>query len=167
MKRGGFTLIELLVSIALFGLIAVFLFGTIDELRKQQEFYKQKEGVVARKNRIVSLMRTDFDRPKSLTVSDSATKEFTVVSVSGANRSLYGVDRPNVVWLVLKKENSLVRLESPYPITLPLSPEAFYLTHSDVIGKQCELFRVYDSPKHRLIYLKFENESPLMVEVVK
>ncbi|MGZ8545930.1 MAG: PulJ/GspJ family protein [Sulfuricurvum sp.] len=167
MKRGGFTLIELLVSIALFGLIAVFLFGTIDELRKQQGFYKQKEAVVAQKNRIVSLLRTDFDRPKSLAVSDSTTKEFTVVSVSGANRSLYGVDRPNVVWLVLKNDNTLVRLESPYPITLPLSPEAFYLTHNDVIGKQCELFRLYDSPKHRLIYVKFENESPLMVEVVK
>lgn len=167
MKRGAFTLVELLVSIALFGLIAVLLFGTIDELRKQQGFYKQKEAFVSQKNRIVSLLRTDFDRPQSLVVSDSGTKEFTVVSVSGANRSLYGVDRPNVVWLVLKNDTTLVRLESPSPITLPLAPEALYLTHIDVIGKHCELFRVYDSAKHRLIYLKFENESPLMVEVVK
>lgn len=166
MKK-GFTLVELLVSIALFGLIAVLLFGTIDELRKQQKFYKEKEGIVVRKNRIVSLMRTDFDRSQSLRVSDSSTKEFTVVSVSGANRSLYGIDRPYVLWVVLKNNNTLVRLESAYPITLPLSPNALYVTHSDIIGEDCEVFRVYDSKAHRLVYVKFANESPLIVETVK
>lgn len=166
MKK-GFTLVELLVSIALFGLIAVLLFGTIDEFRKQQKFYKEKEGIVVRKNRIVSLMRTDFDRSLSLTVSDSTTKEFTVVSVSGANRSLYGIDRPYVLWVVLKNNNTLVRLESAYPITLPLSPNALYVTHSDIIGEECEVFRVYDSKAHRLVYVKFANESPLIVETVK
>lgn len=165
--RKGFTLVELLVSIALFGLIAVLLFGTIDELRKQQGFYKEKEGAVVRKNRIVSLMRTDYDRAQSLLAFDSSTKEFTVVSVSGANRSLYGIDRPYVLWVVLKNNNTLVRLESAYPIVLPLNSESLYLIHSDVIGEECELFRVYDSPKRRLIYLKFVNESPLIVETVK
>jgi prepilin-type N-terminal cleavage/methylation domain-containing protein len=165
--RRGFTLVELLVSIALFGLIAVLLFGTIDELRKQQGFYKEKEGIVVRKNRIVSLLRTDFDRPQSLTVSNSSTKEFTAVSVNGANRSLYEIDRPYLLWLVLKNNNTLIRLESAYAITLPLAPESLYLVHSDVIGENCELFRVYDSPKRRLIYVKFANESPLIVETVK
>ncbi len=165
--RRGFTLVELLVSIALFGLIAVLLFGTIDELRKQQGFYKEKEGVVVRKNRIVSLLRTDFDRSQSLTVTDSSTKEFTAVSVNGSNRSLYGIDRPTVLWVVLKNNNTLVRLESAYPILLPLNPESLYLIHRDVVGEECELFRVYDSPKRRLIYLKFVNESPLIVETVK
>ena len=166
MKK-AFTLVELLVSIALFGLIAVLLFGTIDELRKQQGFYQEKEGVVVRKNRIVSLLRTDFDRPQSLFVSDSSTKEFTAVSVSGASRSLYGIDRPYLLWLVLKNNNTLVRLESAYPISLPLNPDSLYLVHRDVIGKDCELFRVYDSAKRRLIYVKFVNESPLIVETVK
>jgi len=165
--RKGFTLVELLVSIALFGLIAVLLFGTIDELRKQQGFYKQKEGLIVQKNRTVSLLRSDFDRPQSVTIPVSANKDFDSVFITGSNRSLYGVDRPYVVWLILKSDNTLIRLESPHPIVLPLRPEALYLTHSDVIGKHCELFRIYDSPKQRLVYLKFENESPLMVETTK
>jgi len=166
MKK-GFTLIELLVSIALFGLIALLMFGTIDNLRKQLTFYKQKERVIVHKNKILSLMRTDFDRPQSLVLLNTGNKDFNTVSISGSNRSLYEVDRPNVLWIVLKENNTLIRLESPYPITVPLSPESFYLTHSDVIGEECEVFRVYDSSEKRLIYVKFANESPLIMETVK
>lgn len=167
MKRKAFTLVELIVSIALFGLIAVFLFGTIDGLRKQQAFYQKKESLIAQKNQILSLLRTDLDRPQSVNVSATNSKDFNIVSITGSNRSLYGIDRPNVLWVILKNDNTLVRLESPYKITLPLPPEALYVTHSDVIGAHCELFRLYDSSRHRLIYLKFENQSPLIVEAAK
>lgn len=167
MKRKAFTLVELIVSIALFGLIAVFLFGTIDGLRKQQTFYQQKESLIAQKNQILSLLRTDLDRPQSVGVSATNSKDFNIVSITGSNRSLYGIDRPYVLWIVLKNDNTLVRLESPYKIILPLPPEALYMTHSDVIGVHCELFRLYDSSRHRLIYLKFENQSPLIVEAAK
>jgi len=167
MKRNAFTLIELVVSIALFGLITVFLFGTIDELRKQQTFFQKKEIVIEKKNQIVSLLRTDFDRAQSVTVVASMNKDYDSASIAGSNRSLYGINRSYVTWLVLKADNTLVRLESSSPITLPIKPEALYWIHSDLIAKQCELFRVYDSPKNRLIYLKFENQSPLMVETTK
>jgi len=166
MKK-GFTLIELLVSIALFGLIALLMFGTIDNLRKQLTFYKEKERIIVQKNKILSLMRTDFDRPQSLTLSSTGNKDFNTAFIAGSNRSLYAVDRPHVVWIVLKENHTLTRLESPYPITLPLGPDAPYLVHSDVIGEECEFFRVYDSSKHRLVYVKFANEPPLMVETVK
>lgn len=167
MRRNAFTLIELVVSIALFGLITVFLFGSIDELRKQQLFFQKKEVVIEKKNQIVSLLRTDFDRSQSVTVVASMSKDYDSVSIAGSNRSLYGMDRPYVTWLVLKADNMLVRLESSSPIILPIQPEALYSIHSDLIAKQCELFRVYDSPKHRLVYLKLENQSPLVVETSK
>jgi prepilin-type N-terminal cleavage/methylation domain-containing protein len=167
MRRNAFTLVEVVVSIALFGLITVFLFGAIDELRKQQSFFQQKEALISKKNQIISLLRTDVDRAQAINVTASTSKDFDQISISGSNRSLYGIDRPFVIWVVLKAHNTLLRLESAYPITLPIRPEALYLTHSDLIGKQCELFRLYDSPKHRLIYLKFENQSPLIVETAK
>jgi len=167
MKRNGFTLIELVVSIALFGLITVFLFGVIDELRKQQTFFQQKEVVIEKKNQIVSLLRTDFDRAQSVTVSPSMSKDFDSISITGSNRSLYGIDRPYVKWVVLKSDNTLVRLESSSLITIPIAPEALYSIHSDRVAKQCELFRMYDSPKHRMLYLKVQNQSPLIVETSK
>ena len=167
MKRHAFTLIELLVSIALFGLIAVFLFGSIDGLRKQQVFFKKKEILLSGKNQILSLLRTDFDRAKLVTVSKSASQDFDTVLITGSNRSLYKIDRPNVAWVILKANNTLVRLESSTPIVIPLTPESMYLTHADAISKHCEIFRIYDSPQNQLIYLKFENQSPLIAEIRK
>lgn len=167
MKRRAFTLVELLVSITLFGLIAVFLFGSIDSLRKQQNYVKKKEAVLSHKNQILSLLRTDFDRAKLLVISKSSSKDFDTVLISGSNRSLYKINQPNVVWIVLKADNTLVRLESSSPITIPLTTEAMYLMHTDVIGKHCEIFRIYDSAKQRLAYVKFESGSPLIVETMK
>lgn len=167
MRRQAFTLIELLVSIALFGLIAVFLFGSIDELRKQQVFFKKKESQLSQKNLILSILRTDFDRAKQVTVSHNTNKDFDSGIISGSNRSLYNIDRPNVAWVILKIDNTLIRLESSYPILLPLTAGTMYLTHSDVIGNHCEIFRIYNSAQNQLIYLKFENQAPLMIEVQK
>ena len=167
MRRNAFTLIELIISIALFGLISIFLFGAIEGLRKQQDFFQKKEELIKQENQILSLLRTDLDRPKSLTVSATGSKDFDTVSINGSNRSLYGIDRPFVMWIILKVDNTLVRLESAYPITLPIRPEALYLIHSDYIAKRCEIFRVYDSPKNRLVYLKSENHSPLVIETAK
>jgi len=166
MKK-GFTLVELLVSILLFGLITVILFGTIDNLRAQLSFYKEKERHLGEKNQILSLMRSDFDRPASLKILTTSEKEFNTVSISGSNRSLYGMYRPHVIWMVLKQDRTLIRLESASPITLPIRPESLYQIHSDVIGESCELFRVYESSKNRLIYLKFENTPPYIVETAK
>lgn len=167
MKRQAFTLVELLVSIALFGLIAIFLFGSIDGLRKQQDFVKKKEAVLAQKNQILSLLRTDFDRAKLLSISKSASIDFDTVLISGSNRSLYKINQPNVAWIILKADNTLVRLESASSIIIPLTDEAMYFTHADVIGKHCEIFRIYDSAKQRLVYVKFENQAPLVIEVQK
>lgn len=167
MKRNAFTLVELLVSIVLFGLIAIFLFGAIDELRNQQSFFKKKEEILERKNQIVSLLRSDLDRVQSVSVSASTSKDFDSLSITGSNRSLYGIDSPFVAWVILKADNTLIRLESSNPITIPIRPEMLYLTHSDLIAKHCEIFRMYDSPQQRLVYLKLENQSPLIVEIKK
>lgn len=167
MKRNAFTLIELLVSIALFGMITIFMFGAIDQLRKQHIFFEKKEVIVSKKNQILSLLRTDIDRVQSIRVFASSSKDFDSVSITGSNRSLYGIDSPFVTWIILKEENTLVRLESSSSINIPITSDKLYTIHSDIIAKRCEIFRLYDSPKQRLLYLKFENQSPLILEVMK
>jgi prepilin-type N-terminal cleavage/methylation domain-containing protein len=167
MKRSAFTLIELLISIALFGLITVFMFGAIDELRNQHTFFQEKEEIISKKNQILSLLRRDLNLASSVRVIASSSRDFDTVTILGSNLSLYGSDRPYVVWLILKADNTLLRLESLAPITLPIKPEALYRIHSDRIEKNCEQFRLYDSPHHRLIYVKFTDQSPLMLEVMK
>jgi prepilin-type N-terminal cleavage/methylation domain-containing protein len=166
MKK-GFTLVELLVSIAIFGLIAMLMFGTIDNLRKQLTFYQNKEAQIVHKNRILSLLRSDFDRPKTLKIIRSSENAYDTILIDGSNRSLYGMNDPYVVWMILKKTQSLVRLESSGPITLPIPPESLYQIHSDTIGNECEIFRVYDSNQSRLVYLKFFDNAPFVVQTSK
>lgn len=167
MKRPAFTLIELLISIALFGLITVLLFGTIDNLRTQVTFYQDKEKQLIDKNRVLSLIRSDFDRVKTLTLLNSSGKNYITASLIGSEHSLYGIDHPYVVWTVLQNKHRLVRLESAFAISLPVDPDKRYLIHSDVIGEECAVFRVYESSSRRLIYLKLDNHSPLLVETAK
>ncbi|HEX5330202.1 PulJ/GspJ family protein [Sulfuricurvum sp.] len=167
MNRKAFTLVEVLISILLFGLISIFLFGAIDQIRNQQTFFKTKEGIIEQKNKIVSLMQSDFDRAQSVAVSSSSNNNFDTASIIGSNRSLYGSDAPFVTWVILKADNTLVRMESTAPISVPINPKALYATHSDPIAQHCEIFRIYDSPSHRLIFLKTEAHPPLMVEVAK
>jgi prepilin-type N-terminal cleavage/methylation domain-containing protein len=167
MKRSAFTLIELLVSIALFGLITVFMFGAIDELRKQYTFFEEKEAILAKKNQIISLLRRDLTLAPSVSVTASSSRDFDTVTIIGSNQSLYETDRPYVVWLILKAGNTLIRLESLHPIILPIKPEMLYRIQSDRIENNCEQFRIYDSLRHRLIYLKFTDKSPLILEVMK
>lgn len=165
--RGAFTLVELLISIALFGLITLFLFGSIDHLRKEQSFYEHQEKSLRNRSALMELLRSDLYRPRTLVVSRSNSRDYDALLITGSSRSLYGIERPNVAWIVLKQDNTLVRLESAEPITLPIRPEKLYLVHSDVIAKGCEIFRTYESSSGRLGYLKIENESPLVVEAVR
>lgn len=167
MKRSAFTLIELLVSIALFGMITVFMFGAIDELRNQNIFFQEKEVVISKKNRILSLLRRDLNLASSVSVAASSSRDFDTVTIVQSEQSLYGSDRPYVVWLILKMDNSLIRLESLAPITLPIKPQEVYAIHRDLIEKNCEQFRLFDSKNHRLIYVKFSDQSPLILEIMK
>jgi len=167
MTKRGFTLIELLISIVLFGLIVLLLFSVIDTLRKQLTFFKTKEQIIDSKNLVLSLFRDDFNRPLGLKIINGENKNFTLVMIDGSNRSLYGIDHPSVAWIVLKHNNTLVRLESAHPITLPIKPQLQYLVHSDVITKNCEIFRVYESAKNTFVYLRIDNQEPLMIETYK
>lgn len=166
MKK-AFTLIEVIVSVMLFSLIILVMFGSIDNLRQQHNFYEIKETKLTEKNRLVSLLRSDFDRATSITLNTDTDNRYTIASISGSNHSLYGIFEPYVTWLVLKEERRLIRIESPYPITLPIPEEALYQTHVDSAWSECERFRIYESAKHRLITFSFENESPVLIEVTK
>lgn len=165
--RKAFTLIEVIISVILFGLITLVMFATVDNLRKQHLFYEIQERKLIEKNRLISLLRSDFDRASAVTWSTDPDNHYTAAFVTGAGRSLYGIYEPYVLWLVLKDEHRLIRLESANPISLPIREEAQYLVHTDSIKTGCERFNIYEGAKTRLIDLAFENEAPVLIEVSK
>lgn len=157
----GFTLIELLVSVLLFSLIAAFLYGGIDQVRLTRLFYAEKGKEFTHHEQIRSLLYRDLAQADKMSVIDGDT-DHSIVLLQPDRHSLYGIALPNVVW-VMKKDNTLVRLESADPITVPLDPLKFYGVHSDTVATECTTFRVYTSSVGRFAALVCGNDK-IMVE---
>lgn len=163
--RRGFTLIELLVSVVLFGLIAAFLYGGIDQVRLMRLFYAEKGKEFTHHEQIRSLLYRDLAQADKMNVIEGDA-DHSIVMLQQDRHSLYGIALPNVVWLVMKKDNTLMRLESVDAITVPLDPLKFYGVHSDAVATGCTTFRVYGSAVGRFVVVicgkdKIMVETPL------
>ncbi|MDD5053103.1 MAG: prepilin-type N-terminal cleavage/methylation domain-containing protein [Sulfuricurvum sp.] len=158
----GFTLIELLVSIMLFGLIAAFLYGGIDQIRLIRSFYGTKGEKFETHERLRALLYRDLAQSDNVIISDVDT-DHNIITLQADRHSLYNIALTNIVWVV-RRDNTLVRLESAGTIHLPIDPVKFYGIHSDKVATDCQTFRVYESTTGRFATLVCANEV-IMVEV--
>lgn len=161
MKR-GFTLIELLVSVFLFSLIAVFLYGGIDQIRHIQLMYAEKGKEFSQHERIRSLLYRDLAQADEARIIAEDSEHSTLILMP-TRHTLHSIALPHVTWTILRENNTLVRLESAEPIVLPLDPATFYGVHKDAIASECTTFRVYESTSGRFAAL-FCKDLELMVE---
>jgi type II secretory pathway component PulJ len=151
-------LIELLVAIILFSLIAAFLYGGIDQVRLMRLFYTEKGKEFKHHERVRSLLYRDLAQADKMTIIDGDS-DHSIVSLQSERHSLYGIVFPNVVWLVMRKNNILIRLESAESIQIPLDPTKFYGIHSDIVATGCTTFRVYESSAGRFSSLMCGNDE--------
>ncbi|OYZ66068.1 MAG: hypothetical protein B7Y17_02245 [Sulfuricurvum sp. 24-42-5] len=165
MNRRGFTLIELLISVILFGLIATFMYGAIDQMRHAQRFYEKKQRALMENEKTRSLLYDDLIHAKKVTITGNHPY-YNVVAIDETQHALYGGDLVNVIWLVLKESNRLIRLESVNPLALPIDPSLLYGIHVNEIVQGCKTFRVYESEKGYLAGI-FSSGMSIMVEAPK
>lgn len=158
----GFTLVELLVSLTLFSLIAIFLVGGIDQIRLMRSFYAQKGEQFTHHERIRSLLYRDLAQTETLKRVEEDT-DHTIMILEPTRHTLYGITLPTVVWLVIRRDNTLIRLESAKPIQIPLDPTTLYEVHKDTIATGCTTFRVYESATGRFAALLCDDHE-IMVE---
>lgn len=156
--RSAFTLVELLVSVILFSLIFVFLYSEIDQVRSLREFYAKKENKFTQHERIRSLLFRDLAQADTMTILKE-DKDYTVIALKPQRESLYNIAVANVVWLVMKQNRTLTRLESAERIDLPIEPAKLYTVHSDIIANDCTTFKAYESNSSRFASLTCNNES--------
>ncbi|MGA9045221.1 prepilin-type N-terminal cleavage/methylation domain-containing protein [Sulfuricurvum sp.] len=161
--RRGFTLIELLVSLLLFSLIAIFLYGGIDQIRLMQLFYTEKGERFSEHERIRSLLYRDLAQADTMKIVEGDS-EHTLIMLEPTRQTLHQIALPHVAWLVMRQDNALIRLESAEPIHLPLDPTKFYGVHKDTIATGCTTFRGYESATGRFAAL-FCDDQEIMVEV--
>lgn len=108
-QRKAFTLIEVLISIALMGIIVVALFSVVKTLRVSNENLLHYLEGTKQENLGSEVMFRDIaasDGNLTIVKEDQAR-----LCINKTTNSLFGLAMAKVCWVVLKEDNSLIRIE--------------------------------------------------------
>ncbi len=156
LHRRGFTLIEVLISILLLGIIMVALFSVVSMMRDsnaQLYTYLQKAKKVTQSTKVLYLDIIASDGNITITKD-----EYSRVCMEETGNSLYGLSLAKVCWLVLKEDNTLVRVEGN-GYHLPTRYEE--KVEVDPVIKHIELFDLYHQKDKVIVLLKEKHKEPI------
>jgi prepilin-type N-terminal cleavage/methylation domain-containing protein len=159
-SKKAFTLIEVLISIVLVGLILPPLYKLITlmyDSNSQIYTYVKKQS---KESKIINIMYLDLlssDGNISIQKDD-----FSRVCINSTNNSLYGHPKSKVCWVVIKENNTLVRVEGK-DYRLPLDLEDNVEVYNSF--KNLELFDVYKNKSDVLVVLKQRKQKPIAFNI--
>jgi len=155
-NRKAFTLLEVLISIALLGIILPALFSTVDMLHNSNQHllkYLEKSKKITKATKVLYLDILGSDGNISI-----RKDEFTRLCMQETTNSLYALPVAKVCWVVLKKQNTLVRIEgNNYMLPLRVEQRVEVTTVMEAI----ELFDVYHSKDKVLVLLQQKGKEPI------
>ena len=157
-NKKGFTLIEVLISITLLSLVLMALYKSAEVLRKSnihlfEYLQKSTTSIKGSKTLLMDIMRADSN------ITIKTEDKFHRLTLENTANSLYGQAQAKVVWLVYKKENTLLRVEGGV-YDIPLKSEQH--VNIDIIAKNIELFKIYKSKTKTkiIVMIKVKNREP-------
>jgi len=154
--RTAFTLIEVLISIALLGIILPALYQSVTLLRDSNSqlfghLMKAKAETKATQTLFLDIASSDGN----LTLHKDA---FDRLCMEKTNNSLYGLSQAKVCWVVLKRNNTLVRAEGT-AFHLPAGMEE--KVEVDAVMKEMKLFDIYWKGDKVLVMLQQKGKAPV------
>ena len=165
MKK-AFTLVELIVSVILLGLIMLFVTSALYDVKNNITLF---EKVMKNNNQVGNtsdLLYQDILYANDITIKGN--KHYSILKLQSTH-SVYNIAKPYILWLVLKEDNRLIRIESAKPITLPIKEEDKQYIFVDKAIEKCNSFTVNLSKdnQHTLVYLHVKDNYPIVFEVLK
>jgi prepilin-type N-terminal cleavage/methylation domain-containing protein len=155
-KRKAFTLMEVLVSIALLGIILPALYQSVDMLRDSNQHLLEYLGKAKKVSKATQTLYLDIlSSDGNITIKKD---EFTRLCMEQTKNSLYALPIAKVCWVVLKKDNTLVRIEGN-AYNLPLGSEE--RVEINPIMKDVEVFDVYHQKDKILVLLQQQAKEPI------
>ena len=154
--RKAFTLLEVLISIGLLGIVIVALFSTVTMMRDSNAHlltYMEKAKKVTKATQVLYLDIISSDG--NMTIKKD---EYTRLCINETKSSLYALSLAKVCWLVIKKDNTLVRIEGN-DYTLPLRFED--KVEVNPVMKGVEIFDVYHQKDKVVVLLKQKSKEPI------
>ncbi len=156
LSRKAFTLIEVLISIALMGIVIVALFSAVEVLQNSNQHllkYLEKSKIITKATKVLyfDMMGSDGN----ITIQKD---EFSRVCMEETQNSLYALPAAKVCWVVLKKDNTLVRIEgNDYHVPL-LAEEKVEI---DPVMTGIKVFDIYHEKDKILVLMQQEGKEPI------
>ncbi len=144
MSRRAFTLIELMVSIALTVIVVLFLYKALATQEISNKVLAKNASTLHQTDQIFNLLYRDFLESNETKIAATFNKDYNILYLATKN-SLHDIPFVYVLYYVNAKNNTLVRLESAYPIKLPVDLEEIKYIFADVLIDKITKFRIFQS----------------------
>ncbi len=148
MSRRGFTLIELMVSIALTVIVVLFLYKALSNQEIANKILQKNAQAVQDKALLYELFLRDLAQAKSIKIEPLFNKNYRILYLTTTN-SLHQIPTAHVAYFVHEQNRTLVRLESAYPIKLPVPSENLKLIFADPLVSGVDRFIVEEVSANR------------------
>ena len=155
-NRKAFTLLEVLISIALMGIVIVALFSSVDMMQDSNQQLAQYLEKSKKTTNITKVLYMDMiDSDGNITITKD---EFSRVCIGETRNSLYALPSAKVCWIVLKKENTLARIEgNGYHLPLRLEERV----EIDPVMTGIEVFDLYHEKDKILVLIQQQGKEPI------
>ncbi len=144
MSRRAFTLIELMVSIALTVIVVLFLYKALATQEISNKVLTKNATSLHQTDQIFDLLYRDFLESNETKIATTFNKDYNILYLSTRN-SLHGIPFTYVIYYVNAKNKTLVRIESAYPIKLPVDLEKIKYIFVDPLVKKITKFKIFQT----------------------
>lgn len=158
----AFTLMEILVSIALFSILVLFLYQSLDMTQKSNQFYSDKLSQKKHENFIKKIFFDDhFNRIKiDLLKTDREDNQLLQFQTKNYYHNPF---YQNVIYMV-SREKKLLRVESKTKMDMEnLQDDFFDNVYIDVLAVDVEKFKIIKKEKEKYVfYLLYSNQEKIL-----
>lgn len=164
MKR-AFTLVEIVVSTMVLSLILLALVRAYGGLQLGIDVARKGEHKSKDEYELVSLLYADFVQGRDINITRG--RDYDYVVIGSTKNSLYDTPNSSVAYLVSKPSKKLLRIESAYPINLPIVASDLYRYRYLQITDEIKSFKLYKSDGSKegcTLMIFIDREKPLLFE---
>ncbi len=144
MSRRAFTLIELMVAIALTVIVVLFLYKSLATQEISNKVLAKNAVSLYQTDQIFDLIYRDLLESNETKVVTTFNKDYEILYLFTKN-SLHDIPFAHVIYYVNAKDKTLVRLESAYPMKLPIDLEKIKYVFADPLIKKLTKFRIFQT----------------------
>ncbi len=154
-SRAAFTLVEILIAITLLSIVLVGLYGVLDTQRRSVDIIKKNLDKSIDNDRVIMVLYNDIlSSDGNITLKKG---ERDTLCIESTRNSLYELGVAKVCWLVLKEDDTLVRVEGN-GYRLPLGLED--TVEIDRVLKGVKVFDITRSKNNILAVIQVANKEP-------